>query len=194
MGAGLVPCTKKHRTTMAVNRRITAPSVSMRQRRAVACVIFPAAAECRSQSAVVWAGARSRALRHSIAPNVRMRRPHLLALSSVSAALVGLVAVYPATVRAQAARCRIEIRPIAPVPGEIQRVSVGVSEKLMGGRRAPEQLREVVVPDRGARTIVAQRVADDLRRARRGRRSWLSTCRVSCSVPMNSAASCGGAR
>ena len=81
-----------------------------------------------------------------------MRQPHVLALSVGSAALVGLVAVHPATVRVRAqeeARYRIETR--AERTGSLQdrfnASQLALLEKL---NRADiehlEQLREVVVP------------------------------------------------
>ena len=86
-----------------------------------------------------------------IAPNARMRQSHVLALSIGCAALVGLVAVQPATVRAQGeARYRIETR--ADRTGSLQErfseSQLALLEKL---NRADvehlEQLREVVVPE-----------------------------------------------
>ena len=80
-----------------------------------------------------------------------MRQVHLLALSICCAALVGLVGVQPATVRAQGdARYRIEIR--ADRTGSLQQrfseSQLALLEKLNRADAGHvEQLRELVVPE-----------------------------------------------
>ena len=107
----------------------------------------------RSQSAVVSAPGPLplRTPGHSDCSKRRMRRSHLLALSICCVALVGLVAVQPATVRAQGdAQYRIETR--AEHTGSLQEKfsesQLALLEKL---NRADvghlEQLRELVVPE-----------------------------------------------
>ena len=100
-----------------------------------------------------------------IAPNARMRRSHLLALSIGSRSPGRPGGRSPSHVRAQGeARYRIETRAdrTGSLAGQIQRVSIGVIGKAESGRRrAPGTTargRRAGVVERG-RTVV-QRVAD----------------------------------
>jgi hypothetical protein len=77
-----------------------------------------------------------------------MRRSRLLAFSICCAALVGLVAVQPATARAQGERYRIETDRTSTLQERFNKSQLALLEKL---NRADlehlEQLREVVVPE-----------------------------------------------